>query len=75
MNAGGRIDHAHHATWTANALNETLAFADAVQAAVDLTDESDTLIVVTADHSHSIAMNGHPYISSDILGKLNKLHT
>ena len=71
LNSGGRIDHAHHDSYVANALNETAAFSDAVQAALDLTSESDTLIVVTADHSHSVAINGYPYISSDILGKFD----
>lgn len=66
---GGRIDHAHHDNYAANSLQETVALSDAVKAAVSLTDEADTLIVVSADHSHVFTINGYPYISNDILGK------
>ena len=50
--SGVRIDHAHHASRAKAALEETLAFDKAVQKALDLTSADDTLIVVTADHSH-----------------------
>ncbi|XP_044253124.1 membrane-bound alkaline phosphatase-like, partial [Tribolium madens] len=49
---GARIDMAHHSGASRLALNETIEFSKAIQAAVDLTDESDTLIVVTSDHAH-----------------------
>jgi len=75
---GGRIDHGHHDSYTAQVLRETVAFSDAVRVGAELTDESDTLIVVTADHSHAFAFNGYPYISNDILGLVreeNQDHT
>ncbi len=49
---GGRIDHAHHANSAYHALNEAMEMAAAVQAAVDMVDINETLIIVTADHSH-----------------------
>ena len=66
---GGRIDHAHHMGWVFKALNETVAMSDAVQRAVELTNPEDTLIVVTADHSHSFVFNGYQSIDNNILGK------
>ncbi len=40
----------------------------AVEKAVEMTDEEDTLIVVTADHSHVFTMGGYTKLTSDILG-------
>ena len=42
--------------------------SDAVKAAVKMTSEDDTLIIVTADHSHVMTMGGYPSINNDILG-------
>ena len=67
---GGRIDHAHHDTKAVKALHETLALADAVQKAVDLTNESDTLIITTADHSHVFTMGGYPSRGNPIFGNI-----
>lgn len=65
---GGRIDHAHHDTKVKKALDETVQFSEAIQKAVDLTDESDTLIVVTSDHAHTMSYSGYPERGNDILG-------
>lgn len=67
---GGRIDHAHHAGNAYRALSETIAFSDAVRVASDATSESDTLIVVTADHSHTLSFGGYPRRGNPILGKV-----
>ena len=68
MVEGGRIDHALHAGNAFRALDETRAFAEAVAEAVRLTAGSDTLIVVTADHSHTLTFAGYPKRGNDILG-------
>lgn len=65
---GGRIDHAHHEAWARKALDETVQFSDAIQAAVDLTNEEDTLIVVTSDHSHTLSISGYAKRGNDVLG-------
>lgn len=56
---GGKIDHAHHAGRTELALDETVEFAKAVQLARRRTSEENTLIVVTADHSHTMSIAGY----------------
>lgn len=68
MVEGGRIDHGHHAGRAGYALLETQAFAEAVQVAVDRVDGQDTLILVTADHSHVFAIAGYPVRGNPILG-------
>jgi alkaline phosphatase len=65
---GGRIDHGHHASSAYLALHETIAFSDAVEAALKRVDLSDTLVVVTADHSHTFSMGGYPTRGNPILG-------
>lgn len=70
---GGLIDRAHHMTMAKLALDETLEFSKAVQEAVTLTNEEDTLIVVTSDHAHTMSMAGYPKRGSDILGTTNEL--
>ncbi len=54
MVEGGRIDMAHHQNHARLALQEVLEMDTAVQAALDETSRSDTLIIVTADHSHAM---------------------
>lgn len=68
MVEGGRIDHAHHAGQAGFALEEAVEFARAVQYAVDNTDPAETLIMVTADHSHVFTIAGYPQRGNDILG-------
>lgn len=66
----GRIDHANHAGNAFRALDETIAFSEAVRAAVEATDASDTLVLVTADHSHTMSFVGYPRRGNPILGKV-----
>ncbi len=70
MVESGRIDHAHHATNAKRALEDTLAFADAVRIADKITKDRDTLIMVTADHSHVFTIAGYPTRGNPILGKV-----
>lgn len=68
MVESGRIDHANHATNAYRVLHDTIAFSDAVQAAIDKVDLNDTLIVVTADHSHTLVIQGYQSREKSILG-------
>ena len=70
MIEGGRVDHAHHGGNAARALADTTALDAAVAMALDMTDASDTLIIVTADHSHTMTMAGYPRRGNPILGKV-----
>ena len=65
---GGRIDHAHHAGNAARALADTIALSEAVQAAYDAVNPEETLIVLTADHSHVFSIAGYPERGNPILG-------
>jgi alkaline phosphatase len=65
---GGRIDHAHHEGDARRALEDTIAFSDAVRAAVELTSDTDTLVLVTADHAHTMHFAGYPVRGNPILG-------
>jgi alkaline phosphatase len=69
MVEAGRIDHAHHAGNAFRALTDTIELSNAVQVALDRVDLRDTLVVVTADHSHVFTMAGYPKRGNDILGK------
>lgn len=68
---GGRIDHAHHDTEAVRALDETLEFHKAIALARKRTSESDTLIVVTSDHSHTMSVSGYSSRKNDIFGISN----
>uniref|UniRef100_UPI00374D89A1 alkaline phosphatase n=1 Tax=Undibacterium sp. TaxID=1914977 RepID=UPI00374D89A1 len=72
MVEGGRIDHALHGINAKRALVDTIAFDDAIKAAlakIKLTDPTlaNTLIVVTADHDHTLAFNGYGKRGNPIL--------
>lgn len=56
---GGKIDHGHHFGLAKKALDETIEFEKAVELARSRTSEEETLIVVTADHSHSFTVSGY----------------
>jgi alkaline phosphatase len=68
MVEGGRIDHGHHEGNAYRALTDTIAFSDAVRAATKAVDARDTLILVTADHSHTLTISGYPARGNPILG-------
>lgn len=69
MVEAGRIDHAHHAGNAHRALTDTIELSKAVEVAKRLTNDKDTLIVVTADHSHVFTIGGYPSRGNPILGK------
>ena len=70
MVEGGRIDHALHNTNAKRALEDTIAFDDAIKRALTLVDLKNTLIVVTADHDHTMTINGYSHKGNNILGKV-----
>lgn len=64
MVEGGKIDHALHDSNASRALSETIAFDDAIKAVIERMKVLDpglrnTLIVITADHDHTLTMNGY----------------
>ena len=58
MVEGGRIDHAHHDVWANIALDETIALDMAIETAFNMTNNQETLIIVTADHGHTMSFAG-----------------
>lgn len=56
----GRIDHAHHAGNAYRAITDAEELDEAIAAALALVDLNDTLIVVSADHSHVFNIAGYP---------------
>nr|XP_027221963.1 alkaline phosphatase, tissue-nonspecific isozyme-like [Penaeus vannamei] len=68
MCRGGRIDHALHETQPRRALEDVVALDDAVVEALSVLDLENTLIIVTADHSHVMTINGYSQRGNDILG-------
>lgn len=59
---GGRIDHGHHSNYAHHSLEETLEFSRAIEMAMSMTNEAETLIVATADHSHVVTYAGYGVI-------------
>mgnify|MGYP001095221649 CR=1 FL=1 len=72
MVEAGRIDHGHHAGNAYRALHETIQLSEAVKVALANTDRRETLIVVTADHSHVLTIAGYPSRGNPILGLVDK---
>lgn len=60
MIESGRIDHGHHETRAKLALDETFQLHNLVEFVRSQVNESDTLIVVTADHSNTMTIGGNP---------------
>ncbi|XP_046405831.1 alkaline phosphatase 4-like isoform X2 [Ischnura elegans] len=75
MVEGGRIDHGHHENFARLALQEGVEFDAAVELAMSMVDPKETLVVVTADHSHAFTINGYPRRGNDILGFANDSKT
>jgi alkaline phosphatase len=67
MVEGGRIDHAHHEGNAYRALEDVIAFDQAVKAALGKINLSETLVIVTADHSHVFTIAGYPKRNHPIL--------
>ncbi|XP_019483802.1 PREDICTED: intestinal-type alkaline phosphatase [Hipposideros armiger] len=65
---GGRIDHGHHENRANLALTEAVSFDDAIDRASQLTNDKDTLTLITADHSHVFTFGGYTLRGSSIFG-------
>ncbi|XP_012877320.1 PREDICTED: intestinal-type alkaline phosphatase-like [Dipodomys ordii] len=65
---GGRIDRGHHLGTAYLALTEAVMFDAAIEKAALLTDEQDTLTLVTADHSHVFSFGGYTLRGTSIFG-------
>jgi alkaline phosphatase len=68
MVEGGRVDHGLHAGDAQRALGDAAALDEAIAAAVAMTNPEETLIIVTADHSHTLTISGYPQRGNPILG-------
>jgi alkaline phosphatase len=60
MVEGGRIDHAHHEGNAYRALRDTEVLDRAIGVAAQMVDLRETLIIVSADHSHVFNIAGYP---------------
>lgn len=69
----GRIDHGHHAGNAKRALLDTIELSRAVKRAMELTSEQDTLIIVTADHSHTMTIGGYPHRGNSLTGLVREV--
>ncbi|MEO1659161.1 MAG: alkaline phosphatase [Pseudomonadota bacterium] len=74
MVEAGRVDHAHHGGNAFRALTDVIAFDEAVKVAMDATDPSETLIIVTADHGHTMSFAGYPHRGNPILGVVRSVN-
>ena len=68
MVEGALIDYGHHESIAGYALLETQQFANAVATALDKVDLTETLVLVTADHSHTLTLGGYTIRGNPILG-------
>ncbi|NXQ20189.1 PPBI phosphatase, partial [Peucedramus taeniatus] len=63
-----KIDQGHHDGAAHKALTEAVEFDRAIERAGTMTDEAETLTVVTADHSHVFSFGGYTLRGSSIFG-------
>jgi len=64
---------AHHNGNAFRALSYTVALSNAVRAALAKVDLNETLVVVTADHSHTMFIQGYPIRGNNILGLVREV--
>lgn len=68
----GRIDHGHHDGKAVKALNDAKAMNEAVENAMKLVNK-ETLIIVTADHSHVFTIGGYPKRGNPVFGLIKQV--
>jgi alkaline phosphatase len=59
---------AHHENQPLKSLEDTREFAHAIDVARQMTNEADTLIVVSSDHSHAFSFSGYTNRGQDVVG-------
>ena len=71
MVEGGKIDMAHHENTAVRAMSETIALDKAIETTMNMLGDEldDTLIIVTADHAHSLTISGYSDRGTDIRGE------
>ncbi|XP_014678002.1 PREDICTED: alkaline phosphatase, tissue-nonspecific isozyme-like [Priapulus caudatus] len=67
------VDKGHHSGRAFAASTEVTVLEEAVQTATAMTDADDTLLVVTADHSHSMLVAGYPKRGNPMFEKANDM--
>ena len=68
MIEGGRIDHGSHNNNAYRTLTDAVAFNEAIKAVMAKVNTDETLVIVTADHSHTLTISGYPDRDTPILG-------
>jgi alkaline phosphatase len=68
---GGKIDHALHEKNAARAVAETIEFDAAIGEALGL-DPEETVVLVTADHDHTMVLAGSAPASGDVFAEAGK---
>ncbi len=68
MVEGGRIDHGSHNNNAYRTLTDAVAMDKAVKAVLAKVNLDETLVIVTADHDHTLTITGYPDRDSNILG-------
>ena len=68
MVEGAKIDKAHHTNQAFYSLHDLLAFEKAIIKAQSMVNLKETLIIVTADHSHSFTHSGSSLMTNDLFG-------
>ena len=72
MVEAGRVDHAHHDTNAYRAMVDMQAYNDAIALVLSRVDLEDTLVIVTADHGHTMTFSGYPARGNPILGLIRR---
>ncbi|KAK6057058.1 hypothetical protein COOONC_05428 [Cooperia oncophora] len=65
---GGLIDVGQHLNSMHKTFAEMEAFEDAIRQAREMTDPSETLILVTSDHAHALTIPGYALLNESIFG-------
>ncbi|XP_003746813.1 alkaline phosphatase, tissue-nonspecific isozyme [Galendromus occidentalis] len=65
---GGNIDTAHHSNKAKHSLEEVIQFDKAIELVANTVSFEDTLVLVTADHSHGVSISGYSSRAQSITG-------